>query len=124
MRNLKINVSVIDQGTKEELLVTGNLDILRELLGGMKVALPRLNEANDSEAVDVFIEEKCKIKLLDPKTRTQAQQLYDAYAEWCVKTNHRPLSSTKLAREWMRVGFERTVISGLKYWIGVKLTAE
>lgn len=124
MRHLKINVSVIDPSTKEELLVTGNLDILRELLGGMKVALPRLNEANNSEAVDTFVEEKCKVKLLDPKTRTQAQQLYDAYSDWCAKTNHRPMSSTKLAREWTRLGFERQPINGVKYWVGIKLLAE
>ena len=124
MPPMKISLTIEDQGTKETVSVTGSLEILRELLGGMRVSMPRQNDANDSEAVDVFLDENTKIKLRDPKFRTQAQEIYDAYAAWCLRTNHRPLSSTKLAREWMRVGFERTVISGLKYWVGVKLTAE
>lgn len=57
---------------------------------------------------------------LDPHCRTRAQELYDAYNDWCKRTNHKPLSSTRLAEEWKRLGFERVTINGSRYWVGVE----
>ncbi len=69
----------------------------------------------------VFLEEiGATIDPLDPHVRMRAQDLYDAYNDWCKRTNHRALSSTRLAEEWKRLGFERTTINGVRYWLGVE----
>ena len=69
----------------------------------------------------LFLEEVgALIDPLDPHCRTKAQDLYDAYSDWCKRTNHKPMSSTRLAEEWKRLGFERTTINGARYWVGVE----
>lgn len=122
MRPLQINITVSDPTNDEILIVSGSLDILKDLLSGVKVLVPHTNSTNESEIVSAFIEESgAELNPIDRKCRTQAQDLYDAYVLWCAKTNHRPMSSTKIAREWTRLGFERTKIAGIQYWTGIKL---
>lgn len=59
---------------------------------------------------------------LDPQCRTASQYLYDQYAEWCKKTGHKPMSSTRMAEEWKRMGFEKVIINGRKFWTGVEVS--
>jgi P4 family phage/plasmid primase-like protien len=51
-----------------------------------------------------FVEECC---ITGPDYKTQSTPLYNAYNIWCIDTNHKPLSSTSIADEWERLGFER-----------------
>lgn len=81
-------------------------------------ATKEFQEKNDIPAL--FLEEVgAKIDLLDPQCRTQAQDLYDRYSEWCKRNGHKPMSSTKVTEEWKRLGFERMRIRGVSYWLGV-----
>jgi putative DNA primase/helicase len=66
-------------------------------------------------------ESNAKIDLLDPTVRTVAQELYDHYNDWCRRNGHKPMSSTKVAEEWKRLGFERIRINGSAYWTGVEI---
>jgi len=122
MRPLQIKFTITDPATSETLIVSGDLEILREILSGVKVLIPHTNSTNESEIVSAFIEESgAELNSIDRKCRTQAQDLYDAYVLWCAKTNHRAMSSTKIAREWVRLGFEKTKVAGIHYWTGIKL---
>lgn len=77
-------------------------------------------EKNDIPAL--FLQEvSAKIDLFDPHCRMQSQELYDRYNDWCRRNGHKPLSSTKLAEDWKRLGFERARIAGSTYWIGVQI---
>lgn len=78
------------------------------------------HEKNDIPAL--FLQEvNAKIDLYDPQCRTQAQELYDKYFNWCRRNGHKPMSSTKVAEEWKRLGFERTTITGIRYWTGIEI---
>lgn len=70
----------------------------------------------------LFLQESnAKIDLLDPQVRMPAQELYDRYNDWCRRNGHKPMSSTKVAEEWKRLGFDRTTINGTRYWTGVEI---
>lgn len=84
-------------------------------------ATKEYQEKNDIPAV--FLEEvNARIDKLDPACRTQSQYLYDQYGEWCKRNNHKPMSSTRIAEEWKRLGFERVRIGGTSFWQGVEIT--
>jgi len=51
----------------------------------------------------------------------QSQDLYDKYSDWCKRNNHRPMTSTRVADEWKRLGFEKKKIHGTMYWLGVEI---
>lgn len=55
--------------------------------------------------------------------KAQSQVLYDAYKTWCIQTNHKPQSSTTIADEWERLGFDRYEANGKKFWRGVGVNA-
>jgi putative DNA primase/helicase len=79
---------------------------------------------NKNDIPKLFLEEVgAFIDPLDAQVRTKAQELYDAYNDWCKRTNHKPMSSTRLAEEWKRLGFTRTTINGTRYWVGVEYDA-
>lgn len=121
MKTLKINLTVEDVQTKEILIVTGDLSVLQQLVGGAKIALPHLQE-NDTPDLNEFITDtKAQTSAKDPKCRTQAQDLYEAYVQWYERNGHMPMSSTKLAREWERLGFKKFKINGSNFWVGIKL---
>lgn len=93
-----------------------------EIPKGVEDATQEFKERNDIPSI--FLNEiGAKIDLLNPHCRTQSQALYDAYRDWCVRNSHKPTSSTKMAEEWKRLGFERKDINGLRYWTGVELPA-
>lgn len=56
--------------------------------------------------------------------RAKASALYNAYKLWCIETGHKPQSSTKIAADWKRLGFEQDRQKDGVYWIGVGLMAK
>lgn len=85
-------------------------------------ATREFKERNDLPSI--FIEEiGAKVDLLDPHCKTPSQYLYDQYSDWCKRNNHKPMSSTKMAEEWKRLGFEKVVENGRKFWQGVEISA-
>lgn len=56
--------------------------------------------------------------------RTQGSKLYNAYRAWCLENGHKPQSSTSVAEDWRRLGFEKYLAAGRAYWRYVKLKAE
>jgi putative DNA primase/helicase len=72
----------------------------------------------------LFVEESgAKVDYNDQKCRTPSQELYDAYADWCKRNGHKPMSSTKMAEEWKRLGFEKINSNGRKFWQGIEISA-
>lgn len=106
------------------------LEGLARLLARGKFIIPQsvedatkeFKERNDIPSI--FLEEiGARIDPLDPHCRTQSQYLYDQYKNWCISNCHKPMSSTKMAEEWKRLGFEKARITGIAYWVGVEITA-
>jgi P4 family phage/plasmid primase-like protien len=86
-----------------------------EVPAGVADATKQFREHNDVPAL--FVEDRC-IKELDAEV--QAAKLYREYRYWCEENGHRPQSSTRLADDWRRLGFERkrtmtgTIYQGLR----------
>lgn len=77
-----------------------------------------------NDIAKMFLEEvSARIDLTDPHCRTSAQYLYDRYRDWCIANGHKPMSSTKVAEEWKRLGFEKQRLTAGVYWIGVEVNA-
>jgi P4 family phage/plasmid primase-like protien len=74
---------------------------------------------NDPEAA--FVEDRCKVDLLDTSLKTQSSQLYQAYKDWCYDNGHKAKSITSVAQEWQRLGLEKTHITGRAYWVGIEI---
>ncbi len=51
----------------------------------------------------------------------KSSELYNAYRNWCLDTSHKPQSSTSIAEDWKRLGFEQNRKSDGVYWTGVRL---
>jgi putative DNA primase/helicase len=66
----------------------------------------------------LFIEDRC---IQGTDLKVQASQLYTEYKEWCLENGHRPMSSTRLADDWARLGFEKTASNGRRFYRGVTL---
>lgn len=93
-----------------------------EIPKGVQEATKDFQEKNDIPST--FLEEVgAKIDLTDPNCRTPSQFLYDEYSGWCKRNGHTPMSSTRMAEEWKRLGFEKRESNGRKYWIGVEVSA-
>jgi putative DNA primase/helicase len=67
-----------------------------------------------------FVEECCEV---GPDCKASAEELYRVYKTWCEENGHRPQSSTALAEEWARLGFERFRSNGRSFYRGVSLRA-
>ena len=85
----------------------------------MKDATADFQKNNDIPAV--FVADRC---LIGPDYKIQAQSLYDAYRQWCENNGHKWMSSTSIATEWERLGFERKKSGGKAFWHGVGLKLE
>jgi putative DNA primase/helicase len=59
-----------------------------------------------------------------PEGEVPAQLLYTAYRAWCLKNGHTPKSSTKVARDWQRLGFDKVKRMDGAFYNGVALTME
>jgi putative DNA primase/helicase len=74
-------------------------------------ATTQFREHNDVPAL--FVEDRCAKGL---NFEVQASKLYREYRYWCEENGHRPQSSTRLADDWRRLGFERKrTMSGTVY---------
>jgi len=76
------------------------------------------NFQRDNDKAALFVSEMCQI---EDDRRVQSALLYEAYSLWCTKNGLKAESSTTLAAEWERLGFERKRISGKTWWQGVGL---
>jgi len=89
-----------------------------EIPESVRQATETFKQDNDKAAL--FVSECCQT---GPDKRTQSQLLYNAYRQWCLDNGLRPESSTTMAAEWDRLGFERKRIIGKSWWQGVGLEA-
>lgn len=96
----------------------GRFDIPQEV----RDATNSFRDNNDIPAR--FVEELCftgNDQKGDPY-RVSGSLLYDAYKTWCLTTGHKPQSSTSIANDWRRLGFEKYEANGRKFWryVGLK----
>jgi len=87
-----------------------------EIPQGVQDATDHVQETNDVPAM--FVEEKC---IRDPDGRVQAAQLYREYRWWCEQNRHTPMSSTRVATEWKRLGFVKRTPKGIRHYYGLRL---
>ncbi len=87
-----------------------------EVPAGVEEATAQFRESNDVPAL--FVADKC---IVDADARERAGELYSEYKQWCEDNGHRPQSSTRLADDWQRLGFERKRIKGSSYYQGVRV---
>jgi putative DNA primase/helicase len=86
-----------------------------EVPEGVQDATKQFRENNDVPAL--FIEDRC---IRGTEFEMPAARLYREYKYWCEENGHRPQSSTRVAADWQRLGFERkrtmsgTVYQGLR----------
>ena len=72
-----------------------------------------------SDVPKMFVEEAC---IRSEDSQTQPQPLYEAYRHWCVVNGHKPMSSTAVAKEWARLGFEKSAPrQGYRYYLGIEV---
>jgi P4 family phage/plasmid primase-like protien len=83
---------------------------------GVEDATKQFRENNDVPAL--FVEDRC---IQGADLKVQASQLYTEYKEWCLENGHRPMSSTRLADDWARLGFEKTASNGRRFYRGLAL---
>jgi putative DNA primase/helicase len=66
----------------------------------------------------LFVAEMC---ILDPEETASGGELYREYKYWCEDNGHRAQSSTRLAEDWQRLGFERYRVKGKTRYRGVRI---
>jgi len=130
MRFPKIPESEQNPEIKEQVKLAGAailnwaLDGLARLRARGKFEIPNcvadatkhFQETNDIPAM--FVEDKCRTGI---DYRVQSNILYMAYKTWCDNNGHKPQSSTSLAEDWRRLGFEKYRAGGLSFWRGIGL---
>ncbi len=88
-----------------------------EVPEAIQTATDGFRESNDVTAV--FVEERCDTT--DPDASESSGTLYGEYKFWCDENGHRALSSTRMAEEWKRLGFERYRTKSGTRFKGVRL---
>ncbi len=73
---------------------------------------------NDIPAV--FVNETC---FLSAGSKVRSGVLYQHYSDWCFRNGHKPQSSTSIAAEWERLGFEKRREATGIFWHGIELRA-
>jgi putative DNA primase/helicase len=68
----------------------------------VRSATDDFQQTNDVPAV--FVSECCEV---GPNLKASASLLYNEYKDWCIANGHKPQSSTSLAAEWERLGFDK-----------------
>jgi P4 family phage/plasmid primase-like protien len=76
-------------------------------------------ESNDVERA--FIDDMC-IEGADYKV--SGKQLYEAYKQWCSETGHRYKSMTRVASDWVRIGFRKKRAGSGVWYHGVGLLTQ
>jgi putative DNA primase/helicase len=87
-----------------------------EVPSSVKGATARWRETNDVPAM--FVAEECK---LNGEKSERSSDLYRRYRFWCEDNGHKPKSSTQIAEDWRRLGFERKRDKQGILWCGVEL---
>ncbi len=96
----------------ERLRQRGGFDVPKDV----EEATAQFRENNDVPAL--FVADRC---VEDADARMKGSELYSEYKDWCEVNGHRPQSSTRLADDWQRLGFERKRVKGSTYYRGVRL---
>jgi len=98
----------------------GRFDIPKKILD----ATASFRDTNDIPAR--FVDECCYTGTDEAGEpyRAQSSQLYTAYNVWCKDTGHKPQSSTSIATDWKRLGFEKRRPGGVNHWFFVGLRNE
>lgn len=75
---------------------------------------------NTNDIPGVFVADCC---LTGEDYRVGATDLYNAYRVWCLDNGHKPQSSTSIATDWKRLGFEKYLSGGRSNWrfVGLKV---
>jgi P4 family phage/plasmid primase-like protien len=76
-------------------------------------------QTNDVPAV--FVSECCTV---GPELKVAGGALYEEYKTWCLTNGHKPQSSTSLAREWERLGFDKYQANGRTFYRGIGLAVQ
>ena len=87
-----------------------------EIPADVEEATTQFRENNDVPAL--FVADRC---IVDADAREKGGVLYSEYRQWCEDNGHRAQSSTRLADDWQRLGFERKRIKGSSYYQGVRV---
>jgi putative DNA primase/helicase len=82
----------------------------------VKDATAEFEYSNDLPAQ--FVEEKC---VTGEGKDVSASLLYSNYSDWCKGNGHKPVSSTRLAEDWVRLGFWKRKSMGRNFWCGLEL---
>ncbi len=121
-----------DPTVKEQIKLEGAgilnwaLDGLAQLRKRAKFAIPRAVEAataqfiKSNDVVAMFVSEKCKV---EANAKVQGGDLYTVYKDWCFENGHKSKSSTSLAEDWHRLGFERKRSKGCTFYHGIRMLA-
>lgn len=80
----------------------------------VRAATEEFERANDLPGT--FVDERC---VVGEDHETASSLLYSRYAEWCAENGHKAQSSTRLAEDWRRLGFEKRTLKGRIFWRGV-----
>ncbi len=83
---------------------------------GVEEATAQFRENNDVPAL--FVADRC---IKEAEASEQASTLYGEYRDWCEDNGHRPQSSTRVADDWQRLGFERYRTKNGTRYKGVRL---
>jgi putative DNA primase/helicase len=120
-RNPKVKERIKDEGPGILNWALEGLARLRErghfkIPDAVKNATVQFQENNDIPAL--FIADRCEV---DPELTVGAGELYQEYRFWCDDNGHRRQSSTSLADDWQRLGFERYRAKGKSKYRGVRV---
>lgn len=92
-----------------------------EIPDSVREATEEFRLSNDLPAM--FVKEAC-ITSSSVETKEQANTLYQAYRRWCEQSGHKPISRTKIAGDWKRLGFSKATLNGRTYYRGVEVDPE
>lgn len=119
-----------DPRIKEKILTEGSgilnwaLDGLHRLRVQGKFEIPQcVATATDefkrgNDVPSIFVEDCC---VVDAQGSIKAQVLYEHYRQWCIDNGHRTQSSTSLAQDWKRMGFQMKHTMYGNFYQGLRL---
>lgn len=121
MRDPKVKENIKNEGAG---ILNWALDGLARLRDRGYFVIPKsVTEATEqfehnNDVAAVFVSDKCKV---GGDLKTGSATLYNAYKDWCMSNGHKPKSSTAIAEDWARLGFERKRNMIGVVWEGVEL---
>ena len=87
-----------------------------EIPDSVASATKDFQEQNDIPAI--FVDEVC---VREPGAQIQSSKLYQEYKFWCDENTHKPMSSTRVAKEWERLGFKKDRNKKGVFYEGVRM---